>query len=256
MSSVVLAHINAAGAAMSCRQLHVLWCMAKARVAVQGSWTASLVTGAALWTMYGALLGSLGAAAKWSFTGKLEPHNGFSMYDSLSFRRALVLISEMPLGETPPHTPRLIILILAVYGLFLWQTCCTIQVRSALRYDPDMSLPCATGPFAEAVRASPWYNLFASLRGMTIGKGAYLDSTRLLDYELASFGDNAIVSRNALVYCHLASHKKGKLVVYQKRSSFGAGSVLGARAITLPGYTLADKAALAPIGLGAPPMTL
>ncbi|EIE23140.1 hypothetical protein COCSUDRAFT_47508 [Coccomyxa subellipsoidea C-169] len=174
----------------------------------QGSWIGALVAGSALWTMYGALLGSLGAAAKWSFTGKLEPHAGFSMYDSLSFRRALVLISEMPLG-----------------------------------------------PFAEAVRASPWYNLFASLRGMTIGKGAYLDSTRLLDYELASFGDNAIVSRNALVYCHLASHKKGKLVVYQKRSSFGVGSVLGARAITLPGYTLADKAALAPVGLGAPPMT-
>ena len=81
--------------------------MAQARVAVQGSWTAALVTGAALWTMYGALLGSLGAAAKWSFTGKLEPHNGFSMYDSLSFRRALVLISEMPLGEPSPQTPRL-----------------------------------------------------------------------------------------------------------------------------------------------------
>lgn len=67
--------------------------------AVQGSWAGSLVAGAALWTLYGGLLGCLGAAAKWSFTGKLEPHNGFSMYDSLSFRRALVLISEMPLGE-------------------------------------------------------------------------------------------------------------------------------------------------------------
>lgn len=90
---------------------------------------------------------------------------------------------------------------------------------------------------------------------MTIGKGAFLDSTRLLDYELASFGDNAIVSRNALIYCHLASHKKGKLVVYQKRSTFGACSVLGARAITLPGYALPEKATLAPVGLGAPAMT-
>ena len=68
---------------------------------MQGSWAASLVAGAALWTLYGGLLGCLGAAAKWSFTGKLEPHNGFSMYDSLSFRRALVLISEMPLGAAP-----------------------------------------------------------------------------------------------------------------------------------------------------------
>lgn len=90
---------------------------------------------------------------------------------------------------------------------------------------------------------------------MTVGQGAFLDSLRLLDYELASFGDNAIVSRNALVYCHLASHKKGKLVVYQKQSTFGANCVLGARAITLPGYTLADKAVLAPVSLGAPAMS-
>ena len=105
------------------------------------------------------------------------------------------------------------------------------------------------------MRASPIYNIFARLRGMTVGKGAYLDSVRLLDYELASFGDNAIVSRSALVYCHLASHKKGKLVIYQKRSSFGANSILGTRSITLPGYTLADKATLAPVSLGAPAMS-
>ena len=113
----------------------------------------------------------------------------------------------------------------------------------------------SSGPFAEAVRASPIYNIFARLRGMTVGKGAYLDSMRLLDYELASFGDNAIVSRNALIYCHLASHKKGKLVVYQRRSTFGAGCILGARSITLPGYTLADKATLAPVSIGAPAMS-
>ena len=92
------------------------------------------------------------------------------------------------------------------------------------------------------------------MRGMKVGEGAYLDTVKLLDYELASFGDNAIVGRNVLVYCHLASHKKGKLVLYQKRSSFGAGCVLGARAITLPGYTLAARAELAPLSLGAPAM--
>lgn len=59
-----------------------------------------------MWTLYGTLLGCLGAAAKWSFTGKLEPHNGFPMYDSLSFRRALVLISEMPLGKPTPNLTR------------------------------------------------------------------------------------------------------------------------------------------------------
>ncbi|CAK0786732.1 hypothetical protein CVIRNUC_009946 [Coccomyxa viridis] len=175
---------------------------------LQASTPLLLVVASGLWTLYGSLLGCLGAAAKWSFTGRLEPHAGFSMYDSLSFRRALVLISEIPLG-----------------------------------------------PFAEAVRASPIYNIFARLRGMTVGKGAYLDSMRLLDYELASFGDNAIVSRNALIYCHLASHKKGKLVVYQRRSTFGAGCILGARSITLPGYTLADKATLAPVSIGAPAMS-
>ena len=65
----------------------------------------ALTAGTALWVMYGALLGSLGAAAKWAFTGRLEPHAGFQMYDSLSFRRALVLISEVPLGEASTTLP-------------------------------------------------------------------------------------------------------------------------------------------------------
>ena len=92
------------------------------------------------------------------------------------------------------------------------------------------------------------------MRGMAVGAGAYLDTVKLLDYELASFGEGAIVGRNVLVYCHLASHKKGKLVLYQKKSSFGAHSCLGARSITLPGYTLGDRASLAPLGLGTPAM--
>jgi hypothetical protein len=57
-----------------------------------------MALGTALWALCGGLLGSLGAAAKWGFCGRLEPHAGYSMYDSLSFRRALVLISELPLG--------------------------------------------------------------------------------------------------------------------------------------------------------------
>lgn len=70
---------------------------------MQAGSLASLSVGTALWTLYGFLLGCLGAGAKWAFTGKLEPHAGFSMYDSLSFRRALVLISEIPLGERSTH---------------------------------------------------------------------------------------------------------------------------------------------------------
>ena len=66
---------------------------------MQSSTPLLLTVAAGLWALYGTLLGSLGAAAKWSFTGRLEPHAGFPMYDSLSFRRALVLISEIPLGE-------------------------------------------------------------------------------------------------------------------------------------------------------------
>ena len=132
---------------------------------------------------------------------------------------------------------------------------CSVVAISRLQM-PGLTEPImSAGPFAEAVRGSPIYNMFARLRGMTVGKGAFLDSVRLLDYELASFGENAIVSRNALVYCHLASHKKGKLVVYQKRSTFGANCILGARSITLPGYSLADKATLAPVTLGAPAMS-
>lgn len=74
--------------------------------AVQSSTPLLLAVASGLWALYGTLLGCLGAAAKWSFTGKLEPHAGFPMYDSLSFRRALVLISEIPLGESCPlHDP-------------------------------------------------------------------------------------------------------------------------------------------------------
>ena len=73
---------------------------------MQSSTPLLLTVAAGLWALYGTLLGCLGAAAKWSFTGRLEPHAGFPMYDSLSFRRALVLISEIPLGEPLPsaHT--------------------------------------------------------------------------------------------------------------------------------------------------------
>lgn len=70
----------------------------------QGDLAGALAAGTALWVLCGALLGSLGAGAKWAFSGRLEPHAGFNIYDSLSFRRALVLISELPLGE-PPHHP-------------------------------------------------------------------------------------------------------------------------------------------------------
>ena len=73
-------------------------------MAAQASTPLLLVVASGLWTLYGSLLGCLGAAAKWSFTGRLEPHAGFSMYDSLSFRRALVLISEIPLGESSQLT--------------------------------------------------------------------------------------------------------------------------------------------------------
>ena len=69
-------------------------------LATQASTPLLLVVASGLWALYGSLLGCLGAAAKWSFTGRLEPHAGFSMYDSLSFRRALVLISEIPLGRS------------------------------------------------------------------------------------------------------------------------------------------------------------
>ena len=74
---------------------------------MQSSTPLLLTVASALWAMYGSLLGCLGAAAKWLFTGRLEPHAGFPMYDSLSFRRALVLISEIPLGEPPLLCPSL-----------------------------------------------------------------------------------------------------------------------------------------------------
>lgn len=72
---------------------------------MQSSTPMLLAMASALWALYGTLLGCLGAAAKWSFTGRLEPHAGFPMYDSLSFRRALVLISEIPLGAPLPQAP-------------------------------------------------------------------------------------------------------------------------------------------------------
>lgn len=70
---------------------------------MQGSYWLTLALGTGLWALCGLLMGGLGASAKWALCGRLEPHAGYTMYDSLSFRRALVLISELPLGESSRH---------------------------------------------------------------------------------------------------------------------------------------------------------
>ncbi len=59
--------------------------------------------------------------------------------------------------------------------------------------------------FVEAIRGSPWYNALGRLRGMSIGRDAFIDSMAVNDYDLPAIGDRAVIARNAVVFCHLGA---------------------------------------------------
>ena len=90
----------------------------------------------------------------------------------------------------------------------------------------------------QAVRGSVWWNKALQSRGVCIGKRAYIDTIWAGDYELVSYGDGAIVDKNATLFAHLGMYKAGQLSMYQEAIAVGEAAVIGPRAAVLPGYSL------------------
>ena len=104
--------------------------------------------------------------------------------------------------------------------------------------------------FGRAVRGSAWWNKALQSRGVTIQGKAYIDTLWSGDYELVSYGDGAIVDRNATMFAHLGMYKAGGLTMMQETVAVGDGAVVGARAAVLPGFELEASKLLAPGQLG------
>lgn len=92
--------------------------------------------------------------------------------------------------------------------------------------------------FGQAVRGSVWWNKALQSRGVHIGRRAYIDTVWAGDYELVSYGDGAVVDRNATLFAHLGMYKGGELSMHQEAIAVGEAAVIGPRAAILPGYSL------------------
>lgn len=70
------------------------------------------------------------------------------------------------------------------------------------------------------------------------------------DFDLATFGNGAVVARGANIFCHVGVYRNGKFMVEQGPSDFGYDSVVGTRAVTVTNYSLAPKGQLSSLELG------
>ena len=96
----------------------------------------------------------------------------------------------------------------------------------------------ADNVFGQPVRGSAWWNKALQSRGIAVGRRAYIDTVWAGDYELVSYGDGAIVDRNATVFAHLGTYKAGELRMSQEAVAIADGAVVGPCAAVLPGYSL------------------
>ena len=107
------------------------------------------------------------------------------------------------------------------------------------------------GALAEGIKGSPAYNACLRARGMAVGARAFVDTNKLLDYDLISIGDGAAVD-SALLLGHLGAAKQGAWLISQKACSVGARATVGPRCVLLPGFSLEDGDTLKALSLGTP----
>lgn len=74
------------------------------------------------------------------------------------------------------------------------------------------------------------------------------------DFDLLTLEHGTVVDRNACVFCHVGIYRGGAFIIDQARSTFGANSVVGARAATVMGYNLPADSQLAVLELGFKPV--
>ncbi|MGA5299609.1 Pls/PosA family non-ribosomal peptide synthetase [Nucisporomicrobium flavum] len=102
------------------------------------------------------------------------------------------------------------------------------------------------------VLAAPWLVRFASgtplltawLRtlGATIGRGVWLETYWLPEYDLVRLGDGATVNRGCVVQTHLFHDR----VMSMHEVSLGAGATMGPHGIILPGASIGARSCVGP----------
>jgi fatty acid synthase len=106
----------------------------------------------------------------------------------------------------------------------------------------------------ETVRGTAWYNGYLRLRGASVGSNVHIDTFSFLqDSDTVSLADGVAIGRNATVFGHVGSYRKGEFVLAFQHTSFGQDSVVGTRAVILPGLVLPPGATLPTHKLGLPP---
>ena len=73
--------------------------------------------------------------------------------------------------------------------------------------------------------------------GVSVGRNASVDWSRVLEPDLVTIGGDVVVAENALVQPHTFEHRVMKL----QRVKIGSGSVIGPNAIILAGATVQDR---------------
>jgi len=87
------------------------------------------------------------------------------------------------------------------------------------------------------IRGSMFHNQFYSLLGVNIGKNVYLDTFAIVDFDLLTIGDRAVIGHDAVVFCHALEGQTLRTAPVAIRPNV----VLGSRSVTLPNADVDDE---------------
>ena len=95
------------------------------------------------------------------------------------------------------------------------------------------------------LRGTPWLPLALRLLGARLGRGTYLDTTDLTEFDCVRFGDHGELNALAGPQTHLFEDRVMKVGEVE----LGAGVNLGPRSVVLYGARVGDDVELGPLSL-------
>jgi non-ribosomal peptide synthetase-like protein len=97
----------------------------------------------------------------------------------------------------------------------------------------------------ETLRGTPLLPFYLRLLGCRIGRGVYIDSTGLLEFDLVDVGDRAVLNRDCILQTHLFEDRvlKGSWV------RIGSDCEVGSQSVVLYDAEMKDGARLGPLSL-------
>ena len=99
--------------------------------------------------------------------------------------------------------------------------------------------------FMRYLRGTPWLPVALRLFGCRIGRGVYMDTTDVTEFDCVSIGDHSEINALACPQTHLFEDRVMKI----DHVTIGAGVCMGARSAVLYGATVQDGAQLAALTL-------